>query len=329
MLRLNQYIFLDLHDVMVDRYGLKPSKFMDTYEMLAIFLFICGGCESNRRGQNRFKHSGETISRKFYEVLNSTAAMAKDYLRPTNPNFRTVHKRIRKDKRAYPHFKDGIGALDGTHIRVSLSPEEQVKFIGKTGILTQNVLAICDFDMRFTYVAAGQPGALHDTSVLYCTMQWKWIRKSSRILQKVKNNKHFAWSICNSNSYAIFSYAQASIVLWTRAILITQVTYLHTRVQDTKSSVYLSEASQSYLGSIWHIFSTNFRSCLDLFCTKRAKIKQLHLRMSSSPGYLGSIWHIFSTNFISCLDLFCTERAKIKQLHLRRSLKHALTMDER
>jgi hypothetical protein len=29
------------------------------------------------------------------------------------------------------------------------------------------VLAICDFDMRFTYVAAGQPGALHDTSVLY------------------------------------------------------------------------------------------------------------------------------------------------------------------
>jgi hypothetical protein len=144
---------------------------MDTYEMLAFFLFICGGRESNRRGQTRFKHSGETISRKFHEVLNSTVAMAKDYLRPTNPNFRTVHKRIRKDKRAYPHFKDGIGALDGTHIRVSLSPEEQVKFIGKTGIPTQNVLAICDFDMRFTYVAAGQPGALHDTSVLYHAME--------------------------------------------------------------------------------------------------------------------------------------------------------------
>jgi hypothetical protein len=42
---------------------------------------------------------------------------------------------------------------------VSLSPEEQPRFIGKTGIPTQNVLAICDFDMRFTYVAAGQPGA--------------------------------------------------------------------------------------------------------------------------------------------------------------------------
>jgi len=44
-------------------------------------------------------------------------------------------------------------------------------YIGKTGIATQNVLAVCDFDMRFTYVAAGQPGALHDTSVLYHALE--------------------------------------------------------------------------------------------------------------------------------------------------------------
>jgi hypothetical protein len=144
---------------------------MNTYEMLAIFLFICGGCESNRRGQNRFKHSGETISRKFHEVLNSVVAMAKDNLGPLDPNFRTVHKKNRKHKRAYLHFKDCIEALDGTHIRVSLSPEEQARFIGKTRIPTQNVLAICDFDMRFTYVVAGQPGTFHDTSVLYHAME--------------------------------------------------------------------------------------------------------------------------------------------------------------
>jgi hypothetical protein len=65
-------------------------------------------------------------------------------------------------------FKDCIGALDGTHIRVSLPPDErQVKYYGKTGVDTQNVLAICDFDMRFTYVSTGQPGSMHDTSVLY------------------------------------------------------------------------------------------------------------------------------------------------------------------
>ena len=78
-----------------------------------------------------------------------------------------MHKRIQKDKRAYPHFKDCIGALDETHIRFSLSLEEQVRYIGKTRTTTQNVLAVCDFDMKFTYVATSQPDALKDTSVLY------------------------------------------------------------------------------------------------------------------------------------------------------------------
>jgi hypothetical protein len=94
-------------------------------------------------------------------------SMAKDFIMPKDPNFHTIHRRIRDDKRAYPYFKDCIGALDGTHIRVTLPPEEQVRYIGKTGIPTQNVLAVCDFDMRFTYVSAGQPGSIHDTSVLY------------------------------------------------------------------------------------------------------------------------------------------------------------------
>jgi hypothetical protein len=54
-----------------------------------------------------------------------------------------------------------------TRICVTLPPDEQVRYIGKIGIPTQNVLAVCDFDMRFTYVSTGQPGAMHDTSVLY------------------------------------------------------------------------------------------------------------------------------------------------------------------
>jgi hypothetical protein len=166
-LRMSNEIFLDLHTMLVERYGLQSSMHMSTYEMLAIFLYTCAGNESNRKTQNRFKHSGETISRKFDEVLNALMAMARDFIRPKNPNFSTIHKRIRDDRRAYPHFKDCIGALDGTHIRVALSPEEQVRYIGKMGIATQNVLAVCDFDMRFTYVSVGNPGAMHDTSVLY------------------------------------------------------------------------------------------------------------------------------------------------------------------
>jgi len=100
-LRMSNEIFEDIHGLLVERYGLKPSYHMSTYEMLAMFLFTCAGNESSRKVQNRFKHSGETWSRKFDEVLNSLMAMAKDFIRPKDPNFPTVHRRIRDDRRAY------------------------------------------------------------------------------------------------------------------------------------------------------------------------------------------------------------------------------------
>jgi hypothetical protein len=84
-LRMSNEVFLDLHDVLVQRYGLQPSIHMDTYEMLAMFMYTCGGKESNRRAQNRFKHSGEIVSRKFDDVLFALMDMAKDFTRPKIP----------------------------------------------------------------------------------------------------------------------------------------------------------------------------------------------------------------------------------------------------
>jgi hypothetical protein len=56
-------------------------------------------------------------------------------------------------------------------IRVCLSLDDQVRYIGKFGTPTQNILAVCDSDMRFTYVSTGQPGSMHDTSVLYSAIK--------------------------------------------------------------------------------------------------------------------------------------------------------------
>jgi hypothetical protein len=58
--------------------------------------------------------------RKFVEVLYSLMKMAKYFIILKDASFRNVHKRITDDRRAYPHFKDCICALDGTHIRVTL-----------------------------------------------------------------------------------------------------------------------------------------------------------------------------------------------------------------
>jgi hypothetical protein len=126
----------DLHRLLVEKYVLSSSLHMSTTESLGILLFICSENESNNRSKNRLKHSGEIISRKFEEVLFSLMSMSKDFIRPKDPNFHTIHRRIRDDKRAYPYFKDCIGALDGTHIPVTLPPDEQVRYIGKIGIPT-------------------------------------------------------------------------------------------------------------------------------------------------------------------------------------------------
>ncbi|KAL3838877.1 hypothetical protein ACJIZ3_023468 [Penstemon smallii] len=57
---------------------------------------------------------------------------------------------IRLNDKYYPHFKDCIGAIDGTHIKALLPKEAQAPFIGRKGMPTKNILVACDFDMCFT-----------------------------------------------------------------------------------------------------------------------------------------------------------------------------------
>jgi hypothetical protein len=45
--------------------------------------------------------------------------------------------------------------------------KDLVRYIGRSGKATQNVLAIVDFNLRFTYASIGQPGSMHDTNVLF------------------------------------------------------------------------------------------------------------------------------------------------------------------
>ncbi|KMS96118.1 hypothetical protein BVRB_001900 isoform A [Beta vulgaris subsp. vulgaris] len=64
-----------------------------------------------------------------------------------------------------PFFKDCIGAIDGTHITVIVPKEDQMRYRGRKGIPTTNVLAVCDFDLLFTYVLTGWEGSTHDSRI--------------------------------------------------------------------------------------------------------------------------------------------------------------------
>ena len=65
-------------------------------------------------------------------------------------------------------FKQGaVGALDGTLIHAVVPFEQQHLYRARgRGECYQNVLAICDFNMIFTYIVAGWQGTAHDARVL-------------------------------------------------------------------------------------------------------------------------------------------------------------------
>lgn len=164
MFRMSRPLIEKLHDLLISSYGLKTTENMCSLEALCMFLWTIGAPQSVVQVKNRFQRSKETISRKFSEVLNCIFLLSKDIVKPRDPQFTTVHERLLGD-RFHPHFNDCIGAIDGTHIRVVVPSSKLVQHVGRHGYPTQNVLAICDFDMRFTFIVAGWPGSAHDMRV--------------------------------------------------------------------------------------------------------------------------------------------------------------------
>lgn len=169
MFRMSRAIFDSLHETLVANYGLKSTRTMISVESLALFLWTVGGPQSVTQVQNRFKRSTETINRKFGEVLECVYLLSEDNIRPTDPEFTTVHPRL-LDNRFAPYFNNCIGAIDGTHVPVVVPADEQVAHTGRHGYTSQNVMAVCDFDMRFTFVVAGWPGSAHDTRIFNNTL---------------------------------------------------------------------------------------------------------------------------------------------------------------
>ena len=164
MFRMSQDLFLRLHSLLVESYGLKSTRRMCSMEALGLFLWICVHHNLLDKLKIVFTRSLETICRKFDKVLESVNKLAVDIIKPKDPEFKNVHPRL-QSPRFTPFFDNCIGAIDGTHIPVVVPSNKVVQHTGRHGYTSQNVMAICDFDMRFTFVVAGWPGSVHDMRV--------------------------------------------------------------------------------------------------------------------------------------------------------------------
>jgi ABC-type transport system involved in cytochrome bd biosynthesis fused ATPase/permease subunit len=81
---------------------------------LAMFMWIVVGPQSFAQVENRFTLSLRMVHIKFYEVLKCLRKLAKHNI---TPKVCAEHERVRED-RFWTHFKDAIGAIDGSHIAV-------------------------------------------------------------------------------------------------------------------------------------------------------------------------------------------------------------------
>jgi hypothetical protein len=165
MFRMTPEVFMVLHNLLVANYGLKSTSNVSSVESLAMFLWIVGGPQSFSQAENRFVRSLWTVHTKFKEVLKYLRKLAKDNITPRDPTFSTEHAKVREN-RFWPHFKDAIGAIDGSHVQVSVPTEDVVNHTCRHGYTSQNILTVCDFDMRFTFMVTGWPGSAHDTRIL-------------------------------------------------------------------------------------------------------------------------------------------------------------------
>ncbi|XP_031108447.1 uncharacterized protein LOC116012916, partial [Ipomoea triloba] len=175
--RMDSALFKQLCEDLYSKYELRSTRNMSIVEKVGIFIYTLAMGASNRDVGERFQRSGETINRAFHEVLEATSGrsrgyqgLARDitipsYITPNDPTFQAIPSYITNDARYMPYFKDCIGCIDGTHIAACIPEADQLRYRGRKGIPTFNVMAACDFDMCFTFISVGWEGSAHDTRV--------------------------------------------------------------------------------------------------------------------------------------------------------------------
>ncbi|XP_050140657.1 uncharacterized protein LOC126616630 [Malus sylvestris] len=131
--------------------------------MLATFLLIVGHNSTYCLLHDTFGRSHWTVSRNFNKVLKTLNTIAPEMMAKHGL---AVPSKIRESMRFYPYLKDCIGAIDGTHIPASVFGCDVSNYHNRKGVISQNVLATCNFDLEFIYILSGYEGSVHDSRVL-------------------------------------------------------------------------------------------------------------------------------------------------------------------
>ena len=166
--RMEPYIFKELATYLRSKRIIVDTR-IKVEEKLGFFLYMLSHNASYEDLQVFFGHSNDTfhhhINHFFKKVIPK---LSRRFLQPPNPN--QVHPKIQDNPRFYPFFKNCLGAIDGTHIPISIASEKHPPFRNRKGTLSINVMVACDFDLNFTFISSGWEGSATDSRVLRSAM---------------------------------------------------------------------------------------------------------------------------------------------------------------
>ncbi|PLW31897.1 hypothetical protein PCANC_22749 [Puccinia coronata f. sp. avenae] len=154
--------FMKLKDLLEGHGVLCDLKYVMSTEKLATLLYMPLTGLSNQKLQQRFQRSASTISIIINQLINDIStnrSLMSKYIKLPAQGSETPEE-IKNNPKFLPYFDDCIGAVDGSHIPVYV--EDQTQYINCKGYPSQNILAVCNFNMEFTFVMPGWEGSAHD-----------------------------------------------------------------------------------------------------------------------------------------------------------------------
>ncbi|XP_051133143.1 uncharacterized protein LOC127252848 [Andrographis paniculata] len=166
LLRISSDTFQDLCATLVEKGLLEchSRQRVKAQERVTIFLHTVAHSNWQRSTSECFQHSTSNICDHVNKVAKALVHLAPHVVRPGDMS---PARMIRDSPIFWPYFKDCVGAMDGTLVHACLPSRDQRLFRGRRGDTMQNCLAVCDFDMKFTYVLAGLEGSAHDARKYY------------------------------------------------------------------------------------------------------------------------------------------------------------------